>query len=175
VVPEAFANFFVASTGAGAALAGLLFVAISLAPAHVFERGAPVEWQAVAQSAFTWLVNAFLISLAALIPSGALGWSTLVISLVSLGNAALLALIAVAVVLYALEVLAGWRLAQQPAESGPVYLLAALLLGVYALALLRAWELLGARRGGGLGWLSVLRDVDDGLPGAQGNESPGQS
>jgi hypothetical protein len=147
----------------------------------------------VAQSAFTALVNAFFISLAALIPSGGLGWSTLVVSLVSLGNAAVLAwrltqdrpqrlrlvrrlvLVAVAFLLYALEAQAGWRLAQQPAESGPVYSLATLLLGVYGLALLRAWELLGARRGGGLGWLSVLRDVDQGLPDTQGKESSGQS
>src|SRR5881275_1355280 len=68
MVPPEFLNFFIASTGAGAALVGLLFVAVSLAPEHIVTRQAPVERQAVAGSAFTALINAFFISLAALIP-----------------------------------------------------------------------------------------------------------
>lgn len=59
MVPPEFANFFIASAGAGAALVGLLFVAISLAPEQIVTRRAPVERQAVAGSAFTSLVNAF--------------------------------------------------------------------------------------------------------------------
>src|SRR5579863_569867 len=68
VVPPAFANFFIASTSAGAALVGLLFVAVSFAPEQIVTSRAPVERQAVAGSAFTALINAFFISLVALIP-----------------------------------------------------------------------------------------------------------
>jgi hypothetical protein len=68
MVPPEFLNFFIASTGAGAALAGLLFVAVSLAPEQIVTRRAPMERQAVAGSAFTALINAFFISLVALIP-----------------------------------------------------------------------------------------------------------
>src|SRR5258706_4933834 len=68
VVPPEFANFFIASAGAGAALVGLLFVAVSIAPEQLVTRRAPMERQAVAGSAFTALMNAFFISLVALIP-----------------------------------------------------------------------------------------------------------
>ena len=67
-VPPQFLDFFIASTGAGAALAGLLFVAVSLAPEQIVTRRAPMERRAVAGSAFTALINAFFISLVALIP-----------------------------------------------------------------------------------------------------------
>src|SRR5215472_14623589 len=68
VVPPEFANFFIASASAGAALVGLLFVAVSIAPEQMVTRRAPMERQAVAGGAFTALINAFFISLAALIP-----------------------------------------------------------------------------------------------------------
>src|SRR5260370_22343121 len=68
MIPAAFANFFIASAGAGAALVGLLFVAVSIAPEQLVTRRAPMERQAVAGSAFTALMNAFFISLVALIP-----------------------------------------------------------------------------------------------------------
>src|SRR6266700_3307128 len=68
VVPPEFANFFIASASAGAALVGLLFVAVSIAPEQMVTRRAPMERQAVAGSAFTALMNAFFISLVALIP-----------------------------------------------------------------------------------------------------------
>src|SRR6266436_1566322 len=68
MVPPQFLDFFIASTGAGAALAGLLFVAVSLAPEQMVTRRAPMERQAVTGSAFTALINAFFISLFALIP-----------------------------------------------------------------------------------------------------------
>src|SRR6266852_5521859 len=61
VVPPEFANFFIASASAGAALVGLLFVAVSIAPEQLVTRRAPVERQAVAGSAFTALMNAFFI------------------------------------------------------------------------------------------------------------------
>ncbi len=68
MVPPEFANFFIASASAGAALVGLLFVAVSIAPEQMVTRRAPMERQAVAGSAFTALMNAFFISLVALIP-----------------------------------------------------------------------------------------------------------
>ena len=41
MVPEAFHDYFVASTGAGAVLVGLLFVAVSIAPERTVTSGAP--------------------------------------------------------------------------------------------------------------------------------------
>ncbi len=63
MVPSAFTNFFVASAGAGGALVGLIFVAVSIAPEHIVQASAPVERQAVAASAgqrlfyFAWRID----------------------------------------------------------------------------------------------------------------------
>ena len=57
MVPEGFHDDFVASTGIGAALVELLFVAVSIAPERTVMSGAPVDRQAVATSAYTTLLN----------------------------------------------------------------------------------------------------------------------
>ena len=53
MVPEAFHDYFLATSGAGAALVGLLFVAVSIAPERTVMSGAPVERRAVATSAYS--------------------------------------------------------------------------------------------------------------------------
>ncbi len=58
-------NYFLASAGAGAALVGLIFVAISLWPREKMVA-APPTWRAVAGGAFFAFINAFLVSLNAL-------------------------------------------------------------------------------------------------------------
>ncbi|HET7641576.1 MAG TPA: hypothetical protein VFK47_22895, partial [Ktedonobacteraceae bacterium] len=60
MVPEAFHDYFVASTGAGAALVGLPFVAVSIAPERTMMSGAPVERQAVATSGLYRLAQRLL-------------------------------------------------------------------------------------------------------------------
>jgi hypothetical protein len=85
MLPPELSNFFLATAGAGAALIGLLFVAVSIAPEQIATRRAPLERQAVAASTFTALVNAFFISLGALFP-GSLGWVALLMSSLGLLN-----------------------------------------------------------------------------------------
>jgi hypothetical protein len=179
VIPPAFANFFIASASAGAALVGLLFVAVSLAPEQNVTRQAPQERQAVAGSAFTALINAFFISLAALIPNVTFGLVVVPISgfclLTSLIQAWPLLrrrrdwlsflrrafLVVLSIVLYGTELLNGYQLLMTPSQSGIVYGLVSCLIVAFAVGLVRAWELLGAQRFGLMGWLSPLRDVPD--------------
>src|SRR3989442_14040776 len=85
MVPPQFVNFFIASAGAGAALVGLLFVAVSIAPEHIVQENATVERQAMAASSSTALLNAFFISFGALLPEN-VGYITLVMSLSGLIN-----------------------------------------------------------------------------------------
>jgi hypothetical protein len=179
VVPPDFANFFIASASAGAALVGLLFVAVSIAPEQMVTRRAPMERQAVAGSAFTALINAFFLSLVALIPRFPYGsiivpfsGLCLLTSLIqawqllrlrkgwqSLLRRAFLVLLSVA--LYGLELVNGVQLLAAPSQVGIIYALISCLLGAFALGLIRAWELLGVHRYGLFGWLSPLRDVND--------------
>jgi hypothetical protein len=187
----AFANFFLAMAGAGGALIGLLFVAVSIRPERTFGAGARRERQAVAAAAFTALVNAFFISSAALIPSANAGANPGVITLlmgslgivntISLGarligyqlrryhGAAQLwlrllragALAIISLIVYSLEVLSAQALVANPRDLDPLFTICALLLSVYGIGLTRAWELLGAPRFGLSGWLNPLAGEQD--------------
>src|SRR5438270_3920757 len=142
MIPPAFTNFFIASTSAGAALVGLLFVAISIAPEHTVMAGAPVERQAVATSAFTSLVNAFFISLGALIPgSNNFGWITLIMGLTGVSSSLSmgwnllrhrprqqsvlrnLVLLVGSLIVYGYELYFGFDLIKNPQDTAAVFIL----------------------------------------------------
>jgi modulator of FtsH protease len=181
VVPADFISFFIASSGAAAALAGLLFVAVSLAPEQNVTRRAPLERQAMAGSAFTALINAFFTSMGALIPHFNFGIIIVPVSCVSLLTSLAQAwsllrmnkgwssflrrtfLVLLSMGLYAIELRQGIGLITDPTQVAFVYGMLFLLLGIFALGLTRAWELLGAQRYGFAGWLNPLRDVDEEL------------
>jgi uncharacterized membrane protein len=86
MVPATFTNYFIASVGASAALIGLLFVAVTVAPERVFGNGSTLERRTMAGGAFLALVNAFFVSLAALIPDANVGYTALIMSLFALIN-----------------------------------------------------------------------------------------
>src|SRR5260370_23665640 len=181
MVPPQFTNFFLASSGAAAALVGLLFVAISVAPEHIVQANAPIERQAMAASSFTALLNAFFISLGALIPLN-IGTLTLIMSVLGIINSSVLAwnllkkrgrwqnvvrrvyLILVSFIIYGFEFYNAILIILEPNNVGNIYVLAWLLVGVYGIGLTRAWQLLGARRYGLGGWLSPLRELDETIP-----------
>ena len=177
MVPPELSNFFIASASAGGALLGLLFVAVSIVPEQIVTSRAPIERQAVAASTFTALLNAFFISLAALIP-GSLGWAALTMSSLGLLNNLSLAghllrrpknwqnfmrrvfLILAGIIIYGYEFYYALRLTVTRSAVDNAYVLAVLLLTVYGLGLVRAWELLGVQRFGLLTWLNPLYDVN---------------
>ncbi len=179
MVPPEFANFFIASASAGGALVGLLFVAVSIAPEQIVAAQAPIERQAVAGSAFTALMNAFFISLFALIPNFNIGFVIMPFSFVCLLTSFIQAwrllrwtnnwlgllrrafLVLISVALYGLELWNGFQLFTDPSQPGNVYGLISCLLGAFAVGLIRAWELLGVRRYGLLGWLNPLHDIPE--------------
>ncbi|HXZ06149.1 MAG TPA: hypothetical protein VEH81_15050 [Ktedonobacteraceae bacterium] len=179
MVPPEFANFFIASASAGGALVGLLFVAVSIAPQQIVTAQAPVERQAVASSAFTALMNAFFISLSALIPHFNIGFFIIPFSFLCLSTSLIQSwrlfrrtrnwqsllrrafLVILSVALYGLEIWNGFQLFTNPSQPGNMYGLISCLLGAFGIGLIRAWELLGVRRYGLLGWLNPLRDIDD--------------
>lgn len=179
MVPPEFGNFFIAGASAGAALVGLLFVAVSIAPEQIVTSRAPVERQAVAGSAFTALLNAFFISLVALIPHFNFGTLIVPFSSLSLLNSLFLAwqilrlrkgwpsflrraiLVLLSLGLYGLELVYAVNLIKDPSQVGYLYNLIFLLLGVFSLGLVRAWELLGAHRYGFFGWLSPLHTMNE--------------
>jgi hypothetical protein len=181
MVPPQFTNFFIASSSAGGALVGLLFVAVSIAPERIVMANAPVERRAMAASSFTALLNAFFISLGALIP-----WNVssliLLMSAFGLSNSLFLAwnllkdrqgwqnvlrrivLILASFVIYGYELYIAIHLLYQPNNLGSFYTLTGLLLTVYGIGLVRAWQLLGARRYGLMRWLNPLTEMNGTMP-----------
>ncbi len=175
MVPSEFTNFFLGGVGASATLIGLLFIAVSIEPGRVFGVEASSERQAVAAGAFTALANVFFVSLGALIPGSNLGGFVLVLATVALLNtlsvgvgmsrqlrrrqiegrraANAVVVVLVGFVIYGFEWWYGLSLWQAQYEAYYVRALTYLLVGIFAVGLARAWELLGARRQGLLAWL----------------------
>ncbi len=177
MVPSDFLGYFAASAGAGAALVGLLFVAISIEPEAMVQEGAPVERRTVAGGAFNALLNAMFISLSALLPRLNLGVVALTMGIISLINSLFIGghllkeqigwkntfrgiwMVLIGLLLYGTEVVYAVRLLVSPSNTDTIFNMGFLLMGIYALGLIRAWELIGARRYGLFGWLNPLYDV----------------
>lgn len=167
MIPPAFDTFFATIAGAGAALVGLLFVAISIAPEKTVRPEAPLERQAMASSCFIALINPFLIALIALIPNidaSMVGLTTLALSIMGLFNIFILgwfllrepmgwrsavrrtAFVLVGLGFYGGEFYAGKLLLNPSNLTVSLSTLAGFLVGLYGLGLSRAWDLLGAHR-----------------------------
>lgn len=175
MVPAPYANFLVASTQASAALIGLLFVAVSIAPERVFGTGADSTRKAMALSSFTAMANIFFVSFGSLIPDLTFGIMVVVagvvaasqtLSLVSLigswrQEGALvrgIALLAISLGIYLFEIVIGLQLLYGTPNNALFTELETLMLGIFSIGLARAWELLGAPHGRGAfglitGWL----------------------
>jgi len=84
VVPAELVNFFLGSVQASAALIGLLFVSVAISPTRIFGSSATARRRTAAGSAFTTLVDAFFVSLAALIPKANLGYTATIMAIMRL-------------------------------------------------------------------------------------------
>jgi hypothetical protein len=182
MIPDAMDNYFIASTGASAALVGLIFVAISLWPREKM-RGAPPAWRAVAGDSFFALFNAFFISLNALNTGLNLGWTVLVMCLLGIVNILWFGLplfkptpdwnehlsvilvngffIFISLAVYLAEGYFGVRLLLKRDDALAVEGIAIVLVLLYALGLIRAWELLGIEQTGLRRWLNPLQQFTD--------------
>ena len=196
MVPSDFSPFFVATAGAAAALVGLLFIAVSIAPERIAGAQAPVERRLVASAVFGFLSDAFFVSLGALIPGLKVGTAVLVFGLLYFAAfvpSALAATLPVkgmrrlrratlpltASIVYGWQILIAISLIRTPEDLATVLALPVLIMVMFGLSLVRAWELLGASRLGLLARLSPLVDVEDaprptndGTPGPAGESEP---
>lgn len=188
MVPASFIPFFSISAGAAATLIGLLFVAVSVAPERTVGAKASSSRRAVAESAFTALLNPFLVSLIALIPVAPLGIGTVVITAATLLNALRSLALLIAhwrhetkasliprlqqlllplsmLVIYGLEFWWGVSVFHTAAISADeMSRLASILITLQGLAIVRCWELLGAQRNSIFALLGGLEDPEDDKP-----------
>jgi hypothetical protein len=172
MVTSEYLPFFNASVAASAALIGLLFVSVSVAPERIFGPGAEPRRQAQAISAFSAIANVFFISMSSLIPGVLIG--VVVTAVAGASTLQLLGLLVrvgsyradritairggilflVSAIVYGTELYLGLLLWTRPSTGALVGLLE-VLLGAYAIGLGRAWQLLGAPR---LGLVTFLLD-----------------
>ena len=183
---ESFETFFLAAAGTGGAFVGLLFVAISIGPQRTFGDVAVIGAlrQHLAEATLVTLGNGFVVSSIALIPGINVGWFALAGGVWGMVAAAFLArsftsfhrhgatrrrpglhqlraasLSLLAIVVYAIEGLFGVRLILEPTSTSAFRGLALVIIGLYVLAILRAWTLLGDPQHGWSGWFNPLQDL----------------
>ena len=193
MVPEGLREFFTASTGASATLLGLLFIAIAVEPKSIVGEQSPVESRSRASSAYTALINIFFISLLGTIRGSGLGFLSVILATVGLANtfgigvnlwresprrgsllSSSVGLLLGSTVVYALELWYGWQIARDPGNTAQIYTLAYVLVALYAVALGRAWELLGAREQGLFRTLFSPRSMDEGRKENRVGDNPEQ-
>jgi hypothetical protein len=173
VVPDSFITYFVVNVGASAALIGLLFVAVTVAPERIFGRDRTVKGLVLASSAFIALLDAFFVSMVAVIPKANIGSAVLVMGVLALLNTLSMArhlwvdrhhtpltqgllLLLGSLVIYSYEINFGVALLQNARDVQAVQGLAYLLLGVYAVGVARTWMLLGGQHEGLLSLLGFV-------------------
>jgi hypothetical protein len=160
MVPASFTDFFVASAGVAGALIGLLFVAISVAPAAA-NPDQRLDLDIRAGVAFSALTDALVVSLFALIPGIDLAWPAIVVAVAGfcscvalglilarahgLGHSSQLRLLAVQAAVFVYQLVVGVQFLDQPGDQSQVRTLAILTTVFFLIGIARAWQLIGAR------------------------------
>ncbi len=162
MVPSAYNAYFGGCASVAGTLIGLLFVAISVSPHKHTGRQAPLSFRVQAGVAFTTLINALAVALAALLPGSNLATASVILAGAGLsataGLAVLslrdwpgrrhlagLAVIPVLGVLYILQLLNGIGLLQRPSDPSPVHAQALLVIIFFVIAIYRAWQMIGGQ------------------------------
>ena len=179
MIPASFIGFFAASASAGAALVGLLFVAISVIPDQANNPNTQLERQTTIETAFSALLNDFLISIAALIPNANLGYVTVILGIFAALNTLNLGwrllkkrvrwpsyvrrviLIVLSLVSYGYEIYFGSLLLAHPNNVDLVYSIVVVLLISYTNGIIRAWELVGGRQYKMFTFGNILNIIDE--------------
>jgi hypothetical protein len=152
LVPSDYSNFFDAASQAAGALIGLLFVVITLKPGKIVGPGAEPTSRGLAASSFTGLVNAFFVSMLALIPGENLGFGAAIMAVISLYHTLRLHLgksgtrhifvFALSLLSYGTELGLAVAFILHPNDSDLVGDLTFVLIGCFSVALGRAWQLM---------------------------------
>ncbi len=153
MVPSSYLEFMITAAGAAGAMIGLLFVAVSLRTDAIFGPTAAPKARTLAGSSFTGLVNAFSLSLLAIVPSTNIGVGMVVLSSLcvyatwrlharAVGGDPQYELLIVSALTYAAQLAGGIALIARPHLSWIVNGLCYVIFASFVLALSRAWSLI---------------------------------
>jgi hypothetical protein len=152
LIPSDYLGFFQTGSQAAGALIGLLIVVVALKPVQIIGARADPVARRLAASSFTGLVDAFFVSLLALIPGHNLGIGAAIVAALSLyhtlrlhlghrGERDFVVFIA-SLLAYGLQFGFAVAFALHPHDSELVKDLSFALIVAFAVALSRAWQLL---------------------------------
>jgi hypothetical protein len=153
VVPSSYLEFMITAAGAAGAMIGLLFVAVSLRTDTVFGPTAPPKARTLAGSSFTSLVNAFSLSLLAIVPSTNIGfgmvilavtcfWATWTLHRRTIKEFPQWRLLLLSCLSYLLQFTGGVALIARPHTTWIVNGLCYVIFASFVIALTRAWDLI---------------------------------
>lgn len=153
MVPRSYLEFMITCAGAAGAMIGLLFVAVSLRTDLVFGKNASKKARTLAGSSFTGLVNAFSLSLLAIVPQTNIGfamcilgvicvYNTLKIHLGTFGVSTQWRVLIVSVLNYLAETAGGVTLLLRPHTQWIVGALCYVIFASFIISLNRAWTLI---------------------------------
>jgi hypothetical protein len=153
LIPSNYVGYFQTASQAAGALIGLLFVVIALKPGKVVGAHADPVTRKLAAGSFTGLVDAFFVSLLALIPGHhKIGIGAAILAVLSLFHTVMLrrghpgirstVIFSVSLIAYGFQLYTAVALILHPAEVDLVEDLAFVLIGTFGVALSRAWQLL---------------------------------
>lgn len=152
MVPNNYLVFFETASQASGALIGLLFVVVSLRPVQILGPNADSAARGLAASSFTGLVNAFFVSLLAIIPGENLGIGAAIMAALSLyhtlrlhlgrpGSRHIVIFLA-SLLAYGVELYLAVELVLRPHDANVVNDLTFVVIGSFSVALGRAWQLM---------------------------------
>jgi hypothetical protein len=170
MVPSAYDAYLAAVATAGAALIGLLFVAVSVRDDSIFGPKAVAGGEALAITAFTGLVNAFVVSVIGLIPKVNIGEPAVVMAVIGvvatvrlqrrLHMGRNLIVLTITLLAYATQLGYGVLLLVKPHDSDQLINLSFILFLTLIVSLQRAWSLLKGKHLAGPHSGGVTADPD---------------
>jgi hypothetical protein len=168
MVPGAYDAYFAALATAAAALIGLLFVAVSVRDDTIFGPHAMPGGEALAITAFTGLVNSFVVSLLGLIPKVNIGEPAVIMAVISivaivrlqrrLHTGRNLIVLAITLLVYAAQLGFGVLLLVDPHDSEQLINLSIIVSVTLIVSLQRAWSLLKGKHIASAGGTTAIGD-----------------
>ncbi|WP_329027096.1 hypothetical protein [Streptomyces sp. NBC_00690] len=184
MMPEEYRDFFTAAAGATGALAGLLFVALSLPAQQVAGTTGRTGFRTLASAALLVFTDALVLSLASLVPGVDLGWWSAAggVCVLAFALAALRVRDGVAGRPYGLaagllcivvfEIWAGVRLVRAPSDLGAVRVLCYLVVADLICGMAWAWQLASMRDTGLVASLRLLARGEETDPAMVARQAP---